>query len=347
MLLCCWSLFQVVVAIFPGECDKYGNLRYGRWTEDFVPTEMKYFDTGIKSWKPFPSMARLVDATECTCAEVVGNYLFVATQKKGSSIIFRRYHTADNVWEKLAPLVSSSCSPEPIRCLCTVNEHVYAFSDSDLAQRYSLPQNDWQGGFELPSLTLKKKGDRERLVLATAVSMKSKIYVLRGYYKVKAYPVCEKKPAVIHRFDPQKNEWKKRASTLYPHFESTLFVENNKLYVAGGRVSVSVDFDGGRARAVGDPAPVEVYNEKSNSWQVVEQKHIPSNNLGAVELLGGKVYFIINKFPIDSGIRIPPNEVYTISLREWEHLATIGKAAVLCYLSVKKEMLHQYCQSPN
>ena len=152
---------------------------------------------------------------------------------------------------------------------------------------------------------------------------------------------------MIHRFDPQKNEWKKRASTLYPHFESTLFVENNKLYVAGGRVSVSVDCDDGRTRAVGGPAPVEVYNEKSNSWHVVEQKHIPSNNLDAVELLEGKVYFIINKFLIDSGIRIPPNEVYTISLREWEHLAIIGKAAVLCYLSVKKEMLHQYCQSPN
>ena len=346
MLLCCSSLFQVVVAIFPGECDKDGNLRQRRWTKDFVPTEMKYFDTGMKSWKPFPSMARLVDATECTCAEVVGNYLFVATEKEGCSIIFRRYHTADNVWETLPPLVSSSYSSEPL-CLCSVNEHVYAFRGSDLAQRYSLPQNDWQGGFELPSLTLKKEGDRKRLVLATAVSMKSKIYVLRGYYKEKDYRVCNEKPAVIHCFDPQKNEWKKRASTSYPHFESTLFVENDKLYVASGRVSVSVDFHGGRAKAVGDLAPVEVYNEKSNSWHVVEQKHIPSNNLGAVELLGGKVYFIINKFPIDSGIRIPPNEAYTISLREWEHLATIGKAAVLCYLSVKKEMLHQYCQSPN
>ena len=344
MLLCCSSLFQVVVAIFPGKCDKDGYVRLARWNEDFVPTEMKYFDTGAKSWKPFPSMARLVDDSKCTCAEVVGNYLFVATQREGSSIVFRRYHTADNVWETLPPLVSSSYFLDPL-CLCSVNEHVYAFRGSDLAQRYSLSQNDWQGGFELPSLN--EKGGRERLVLATAVSMKSKIYVLRGYYKVKAYPVCKKKPAVIHRFDPQKNEWKKRASTLYPHFESTLFVENNKLYVAGGRVSVSVDSNSGRARAVGDPAPVEVYNEKSNSWHVVEQKHIPSNNLGAVELLGGKVYFIINKFPIDSGIRIPPNEVYTISLREWEHLATIGKAAVLCYLSVKKEMLHQYCQSPN
>ena len=283
-------------------------------------------------------MERLADVAEFTCAEVVGNYLYVATQKKGSSVICRRYDAVSNAWEKLPPF-SGSDSPGPIRCLCSFNEHVYAFSDSDLAQRYSLPQNDWQGGFELPSLN--KKGGRERLIFATAVSMKSKIYVLRGYYKVKAYPVCKKKPAVIHRFDPQKNEWKKRASTLYPHFESTLFVENNKLYVAGGRVSVVSLYDSyWFLRADGNPAPVEVYNEKRNSWHVVEQNHIPSNKLGAVELLGGKVYFIVNKFPIDSGIKIPPNEACTISLQEWEHLGAIDNAAVLCYLSVKNEILN-------
>ena len=330
MLLCCLFLFQVLVAVFPGEYE-----RRLRRTESIVPTQMKYFETGIKSWKPFPSMARLADVTECTCAEVVGNYLYVANETVGSSVIFRRYHTASNVWEKLPPLVSSTYSLERIRCLCTVNEHVYAFRDSDLAQRYSLPQNDWQGGIELPSLN--KKGHRKRSVFVTAVSMKSKIYVLRGYYSCRVNADnhgYKEKPAVFHCFDPQKNEWKKRASTVHPHFESTLFVENNTLYVAGGTVSVN------GARAVGGPAPVEVYNEKSNSWHVVEQKHIPSNNLGAVELLGGKVYFIINKFPIDSGIRIPPNEVYTISLGQWEHLGTIDDAAVLCYLSVKKEMLN-------
>ena len=91
--------------------------------------------------------------------------------------------------------------------------------------------------------------------------------------------------------------------------------------------------------ASGDPAPVEVYNEVNNYWSVVEQKHIPSNNLGAVEILGGKVYFILNKFPFDTGIRIPANEVYKISLKGWEGFQAIGSDAVLCYLSVKKEML--------
>ena len=134
---------------------------------------------------------------------------------------------------------------------------------------------------------------------------------------------------MFHCFDPQKNEWKQKASTSYPHLRSSLLVDNSKLYVAGGRVS----------SPYGDPAPVEVYSEETNKWFVVDQTHIPPNELGAVEV-EGKVYFIINKFPVDSGIRIPPGEVYHISLHEWEskRISGIGNA-VLCYMPVKKESL--------
>ena len=86
------------------------------------------------------------------------------------------------------------------------------------------------------------------------------------------------------------------------------------------------------------PAPVEVYDEVKNTWSVVEQKHIPPNKLGAVEI-EGKVYFIINKYPVDSGIRIPPGELYPVHLGEWENLAKIANTAVLCHLPVKKESL--------
>ena len=57
----------------------------------------------------------------------------------------------------------------------------------------------------------------------------------------------------------------------------------------------------------------------------------------------GKVYFIINKFPFDSGIRIPPGEVYHISLHEWEtkEIAQISDDAALCYLPVKRESLEK------
>ena len=331
--------FQVHVAIFP---DGLEEKRRQQEEEEKVSdaNETKYLDVETKSWKPLPfSMAKLNDVTECIGAEVVSNNLYVAA-KSDTSVDMYCYNTIRNVWETLPCCQCNFVSSEVI-CMCSFIEYIYVFSDgSEPPQRYSLSQNVWQSASELPFL--KKLDHSEKLFSVTAVSIKSKIYVLHGYYSETGSSEDEisEKPAVVHCFDPQKNEWEKKASTLSPHFESSLIVDNNKLYVAGGSVSVSEEFFSWRMYASGETAPVEVYDEENNSWCVVQQNHIPSNDLNAVELIGGKVYFIINKFPIDSGIRIPPDEVYKISLQEWEHLTTIHEAAVLCYLPVKKEMLN-------
>ena len=286
-------------------------------------------------------MARLVDATKCICAEVVGNYLYVAVEPaEWASHIMYRYNTVRNVWEKLPHFQNNDLR---VGCMSSVNEYIYVISDSGLLQiRYSLAQNDWQSGSNLPFFN-NTDDDQEKFIFVTAVSMRSKIYVLHGCYIEgrdnygRRLLNMDPKPAVVHCFDPLRNVWRKMASTRYPHFNSSLFVAKNNLYVAGGSATSISELKGRASR--GD-APVEVYNEGMNSWCVVEQNRIPSNTLGAVELLGGEVYFIINKFPIDSGIRIPPNEVYKISLREWENsLETVHHTAVLCYLSVNKEML--------
>ena len=128
------------------------------------------------------------------------------------------------------------------------------------------------------------------------------------------------KPAVVHCSYPAKNEWKQKASTCRPHFGSSLLVVNNRLCVTGGNT------------------PVEVYNEVYDTWSVVDQKRIPPNNPGAVEI-DGRVYFIINRFPIDSGIRIPAEYMYHVSLNGWDKLPQASSQAVLCYLPVKRESL--------
>ena len=142
--------------------------------------------------------------------------------------------------------------------------------------------------------------------------------------------------ADLHCFDPVKNEWEVKAKTCRRHYGSSLFVVNNTFYVAGGYDST--DTKRTYSCPCGWPAHVEAYNEENNTWSVVEQKHIPPNNRIVVEI-EGKVYFIINKFPVDSGIRIPPGELYPVHLVEWENLAKIASAAVLCYLPVKRESL--------
>ena len=51
------------------------------------------------------------------------------------------------------------------------------------------------------------------------------------------------------------------------------------------------------------------------------------------------VYFVINKFSVDDGIRIPPEQIHHVHLDEWEILTEVGNNAVMCYLPVKREGL--------
>ena len=190
-----------------------------------------------------------------------------------------------------------------------------------IPQRYSFAERQWQS-FARVNITC----DSDESYHPSGVTkFHSKVYVLFG-------PVSKSNcmhNAVLHCFDPVRNAWEQKESTYQPHFGSSLFVVNSKLYVAGGKVSVGLFY-----KPCGDPAPVEVYDEENNKWSIVEQNHIPANNLGAVEI-EGRVYFLINKFSVDSGIRIPPGEVNPICLDEWEKLREVDHEAILCYAPLK------------
>ena len=83
------------------------------------------------------------------------------------------------------------------------------------------------------------------------------------------------------------------------------------------------------------PASAEMYNEETNTWSVVEKKFIPANNLNAVEI-EGRVYFIINKFPIDSGIRTTDGRLNSAVLNECENLRKIDNNAALGYMVMNR-----------
>ena len=290
----------------------------------------QYFDVDTKLWKPLASVAQLGEITdECHSAELIGNYLYVVTEAQQQQGCFEyvvyRYHILNNMWEKLPKLNMGERVDEllcPLKiCVCSVSEYLYVITQSNPPQRYDLSNNVWQAG---EKLNFPRHEGILQFLAATV--MNRKIYVIHDCQDRKNV----NKPAVFHCFDPEKNEWERKASTCHPHFGASIFVVNNSLCVAGGSDS-SRSFRRGHLQ-------VELYDKRKDTWSVVEQKHIPPNNLRAFEI-ERRVYFLINNFPIDSGIRIPPEENYPVHLGEWENLAKVSENAVLCYLPVKKENL--------
>ena len=282
---------------------------------------MQYFDIEAKTWKPLASTTPSIEAKSCYCAASAGNNLYVAGFEAGVGLCIYRYDTEGNVWEK-----------QPHSCgitsnLCIVDNYMYAISsDCDqFPERYSFSKCQWQTFAKVSS---PKYG---RFHCSGATVLHSRVYVLYGSSKWDCGYFVNMQNAVLHCFDPVKNEWEVKAKTCKSHFGSSLFVVNNRIFVAGGYDSIDQ-----KDALQGNPAPVEAYNEENNTWSVVDQKHIPPKNRNAVEV-EGKVYFLINKFPVDSGIRIPPGERYTVYLGEWGNLAKIDKNAVICYLPVKRE----------
>lgn len=121
-------------------------------------------------------------ATECSCAEYVGNYLYVAG-KKGNDFVNYRYDTVSNSWETLPPILSHSdfCSRQ-IDSLCFHDDFLYAISSGSTCVpfRYSLAKNNWQGGASLAFVKKQFDDPKSQLTNATATVWKSHIYVLHG-----------------------------------------------------------------------------------------------------------------------------------------------------------------------
>ncbi len=281
-----------------------------------------------KSWASTTPQVK-IEAKEFLYAESVGSKLFVGGADSWPTCFIYCYDTEKNVWENVPHSLSY------ISDLCSFGDYLYPinflFKSRPVYERYNFAKRRWQGCAEFRFPRSDNYGDC--FYDSGATVFNSKVYVLCGNKK-RSNSSLVMKPAVLLSFDPVKNKWEEKASTCKPHFLSTLFVVNDKIYVAGGYTAISERSDG----PAGSLASVEVYDEENNSWFVLEQKHIPPNNLRAVEI-EGRVYFIINKFPIDSGIRIPPEVVYDVDLDDWENLGKVDKTAVLCYLPVKRDSL--------
>ena len=304
-------VFQVLVAILPERV-------------------ISYFDVQSKTWKELSLMDQLTEVQECYCAELIGNYLYVAA-KSNRQFVICCYDVLCDTWSTLKPIPGSPGIE--IGCLCNIEEHLYVIYKSSAAFRYNLATNQWQS---IASLRAVCCIGQETFCNKAATVYKSCLYVLYGQGQIRRnYQQSDEYfSAQLYCFDPEKNVWEQKASTETPHFGSSLLVVKNNLYVAGG----SCSFHSRTLKPQGNPAAVEVYSDQENEWYIVQQTHIPLNNLGAAEI-EGRVYFIINSFPVDSGITIPPGEADPADLIEWRNLENTDKNAVLCYAGFQQVLL--------
>ena len=319
---CCLLHFQELVAILPNN-------------------EIRYFDVQSKTWKALSSVKKLHATVQCYSAELIGNCLYVAAIRYncGEHHVFC-YDIVNNVWSTLPPIPDSLFIK--IVSLCHFEDHLYVtLKSSHVPYRFNLTTNQWQPIASSRGICTLGQGTYSNKAAAV---YKSCLYVLCAERDIFGslggiilFQSLQSLSALF-RFDPKKNCWEQKATTETPHFGSSLFVVDNNLCVAGGRCSIRSSVFVPDGYLAGDPAAIEVYNDQENAWSVVKQTHIPPNNLGAVEIKG-RVYFIINSFPVDSGIRIPPGEVYPVVLDGWENLGKVRRDAVLCYVPLKTDNL--------
>ena len=260
---------------------------------------MLYFDVEKKVWKQLSSLAPAPETKNCFCAETVGRELFVSGNCPDGRPRVYCYDIETNKWhthEDTYPYAE-------ISSLCAVSDYMYALplNYSNLPQRYSFAKHRWQSFSK--SFT---QSPPHYPYFNSPTIHHQKLYALYGH-RLQNGALWLMQNATLHCFDPVSDMWQEKSSTCNPHFGSSLFVVNDRLCVAGGHVATTMGHSLCDKRAT-----VEVYGEENNKWSVVEQNHIPQNNLSAVEI-EGKVYFIINKFPIDSGIRIPSGEVCPVN----------------------------------
>ena len=270
-------------------------------------------------------MQPLTEVQGCYCAELIGNYLTYVAAKSNNNFVICCYDVVHDTWSTLHPIPHSSGIQ--IGCLCNIEEHLYVIYKSSAPYRYNIATNQWQS---IASSTAVCNLNQNTFCNKAAAVYKSCLYVLYAQEVVDgSFSPCN---SLLYCFDAKKNVWEQKATTKTPHFGSSLVVVNQNLYVVGGGCAFHPP------GLLSPPAAIEVYNDQENVWSVVQQTHIPLNNLRAVEI-EGRVYFIINSFPIDSGITIPPGEVYHAVLDGWENLGKVDRNAVLCYVPVKTENL--------
>lgn len=109
-----------------------------------------------------------------------------------------------------------------------------------------------------------------------ALELGGKLYAIGGEF---GHDITHDQQALVHRFDPASNSWQRLADmpVASSHFESSTFVWNGKIVVAGGQV------DGWKATDT-----VSLYDPATDKWSTIGKLPVPLQG-PVVQLVGNKL----------------------------------------------------------
>jgi N-acetylneuraminic acid mutarotase len=165
---------------------------------------------------------------------------------------------------------------------------------SAAVERYDLRADRWQGMRDMP-LALNHP---------TAVAYRGRVYVHGGYA---AAGGLEDPTTALLRFDPERNRWRRLASSATPRAAHAAAVIGDRLYVAGG------------ANDSGSLRSLEVYSFRSDRWTRGPSFPGPARNHTGGVASGGRFYVVAGR---DAG-NLAAVDRYDPRRRSWQELPPV------------------------
>jgi serine/threonine-protein kinase PknK len=164
-------------------------------------------------------------------------------------------------------------------------------------ERYDLRRDRWRRVREMPVA----------LNHATAVSYRGRVFVHGGYASATG---LQEPTTVLLRYNPQRNRWRRLASSATPRAAHAAAVIGDRLYVAGG------------ANDSGSLRSLEIYSFRRNRWTKGPDFPGPARNHTGGVASGGRFYVLAGR---DNG-NLSAAERYDPQRRAWERLPPLRTA---------------------
>ena len=247
---------------------------------------LKFYDTTKQLWQ---DCGQNIPVNEvCRAVVCSGSYIFVG----GMKTVYQ-YNIDSKTWH---PLPSMGNTKNGRYQLLVLGDYLYAIGPQP--ERYSFREKSWQPIADI-------------VPNENALDNSCAAAVIDG----NIFTVGSRKPnenALVHCYDPSRNQWEQKASSLKNRINGCAFVCNGKLRITGGKTKKEEGW------LYWLPLETtESYCKETDSWSLTEPKCTAPGDLSFAFEVDDKIFFRLNNFVFDSGIRVSPDQAYPVKFDKW------------------------------